>query len=83
VQGLYDVVRDGSVQVTRRLPTFSAAGIGDMSGIVSEVVDLPAGCAPCTFTLRLQAAGAVGGAGASTLRATAIRLAAVDLGPAG
>jgi hypothetical protein len=83
VQGIYDVVRDGSVQVTRRLPTFSATGISDMSGIISEVVDLPAVCAPCTFTLRLQAAGAVGGAGASTLRATAIRLAAVDLGPAG
>jgi hypothetical protein len=83
VQGVYDVVRDGNVQLTRRLPSFSAAGISDMSGIVSEVVDVPAGCAPCTFTLRLQAAGPVGGAGASTLRATAIRLAAVDLGPAG
>ncbi len=83
VQGIYDIVRDGSVQLTRRLPTFSAAGISDMSGVISEVVDLPAGCAPCTFTLRLQAGGAIGGAGASTLRATAIRLAAVDLGPAG
>jgi hypothetical protein len=82
-QGIFDVARDGSVAFTRRLPRFSATAITDMSGAFSEVVDVPAGCAPCTFTLQLQAAGAIGAGGASTLRATAIRIAAVDLGPAG
>ena len=83
-QGIFDVIRDGGGAVfTRRLPQFSAAGITSMSGAFSEVADTPAVCAPCTFTLRLRAAGAAGGGGASTLAATAIRLAVVDLGPAG
>ena len=83
-QGVFDVIRDGGGAVfTRRLPQFSAAGITSMSGAFSEVADTPAVCAPCTYTLRLRAAGAAGAGGASTLAATAIRLAVVDLGPAG
>ena len=83
-QGVFDVVRDGGGALfTRHLPQFSATGITSMSGAFSEVADTPAVCAPCTFTLRLRAAGAAGGGGASTLAATAIRLAVVDLGPAG
>jgi hypothetical protein len=82
-QGIFDVRRDGVAAFTRRLPQFQAAGITNTSGVFSEVVDTPAVCAPCTFTLRLQAAGAIGGGGASTINATAIRLAVVDLGPAG
>jgi len=82
-QGVYDVIRDGGGALfTRRLPQFSAAAITSMSGAFSEVVDTPAVCGPCTFTLRLRAAGAGGAGGASTIAATAIRLAVVDLGPA-
>lgn len=83
-QPVFDVIRDGGGALfTRRLPQFAAGAITSMSGVFSEVVDTPAVCAPCTFTLRLRAAGAAGAGGASTLAATAIRLAVVDLGPAG
>jgi hypothetical protein len=50
-------------------------------GQISEIVVMPAVCAPCTLTLKLVMPQSGAGGGASTVSASARRLGLVDLGP--
>jgi hypothetical protein len=76
-QVTYEVVRDGSVVVSRRLPTLDAEQAA--SGVLSEMIVGPDVCGPCTFELRARGTSAVGSA-PGTLDLSGIRFAIVDLG---